>query len=135
MRNFFFLFLLLLLFRLLSRISCFFLGRPQLSYITTQVADVHNILSEGLTFAMKSYTRDIRKCLIAQMQPRTSTMEVKCEVSGHTPEFNLTLRSFDKLRIGAGIWTLHVTSESGDSSITFQLINITGNEISNQSYL
>lgn len=97
-----------------------------MSYITEQVTDVQEILTEGLTLAMKSYTRNIRKCLMTQVQPSTSTREVKCEVSGHAPWFKLTLSSFDESWIGKGVWTLHVVSEQGDSSITFHLVNSTG---------
>ncbi|XP_025102757.1 uncharacterized protein LOC112569239 [Pomacea canaliculata] len=62
--------------------------RPQLSYISKQVTDVQKVLTEGLTLAMRSYTRNIRKCLMTQVQPITSTREVKCEVSGHAPVSN-----------------------------------------------
>ncbi|XP_025102104.1 uncharacterized protein LOC112568822 [Pomacea canaliculata] len=100
---------------------------PQLSYITNQVSDLRRILDGGLTFAMKSYKGDVRKCLMAQVQPETMTKEVNCEVSGHAPKFTLTLRFVNKSWIGEGTWTVQVMSEMGPSSITFQLFNSTGN--------
>ncbi|XP_025100585.1 uncharacterized protein LOC112567916 [Pomacea canaliculata] len=99
---------------------------PQLSYMTSQIADLKTIQDGGMTFAMKSYTGDIRKCLMTQVQSRSSAREVKCDVRGHPPQFTLTLRPFNESWIGEGIWTLQVMNELGASSITFHLINNTG---------
>lgn len=102
------------------------LGPPQLSYMTSQIADLKTIQDGGMTFAMKSYTGDIRKCLMTQVQSRSSAREVKCDVRGHPPQLTLTLRPFNESWIGEGIWTLQVMNELGASSITFHLINTTG---------
>lgn len=103
--------------------------------MTTQVLNLKTILSEGLTIAMKSYTSEIRNCLMTQTQPLTSTREVNCEVKGLAPEFRLTVTFLNDSWIGEGIWTLLVISELGDSSITFQLFNNTGEDAYNFNYM
>ncbi|XP_025101377.1 uncharacterized protein LOC112568334 [Pomacea canaliculata] len=100
--------------------------RPQLSFITAEVPDVKRVLEGGMTFAMKSYTSDISRCLVNQEQPRTTMREVKCQIIGHAPNFTLTLDFVNNSGIGEGTWTLHVTSEDWNSSITFLINNNTG---------
>ncbi|XP_025099935.1 uncharacterized protein LOC112567459 [Pomacea canaliculata] len=104
------------------------LGRclPQFSHTETQVLSLVKVLEEGMTLGLKSYTSNIRKCHMNKLSPQPARSEVKCNLSGSAPDFNLTLLFPVESRIGEGIWTLHVITELGSANITFVLINNTG---------
>ncbi|XP_025099926.1 uncharacterized protein LOC112567452 [Pomacea canaliculata] len=96
---------------------------PELSPISKQVLDLARIVGEKITFRMKSYTSNIRKCRMTKMPPQPITKEVACSLSGSVPEFNLTLNLSTESWIGQGIWMLHVITEIGNSNISFGLID------------
>lgn len=60
---------------------------------------------------------------LASLHPQS--LELFCELSGKVPDFNLTLGFGDKSRITKGNWTLEVTNEQGNASISFVLCNTT----------
>ncbi|XP_025100801.1 uncharacterized protein LOC112568023 [Pomacea canaliculata] len=102
------------------------LGRclPKLSFFPAQVDTLTNI-PQGLTLGLKSYTSNITNCLMMQLHPEQTYINVTCTLKGQAPEFNLTLHFNEDPWIRQGNWTLHVTTEMGDTNITFELINVT----------
>ncbi|PVD27302.1 hypothetical protein C0Q70_12457 [Pomacea canaliculata] len=64
---------------------------------------------------------------LASLHPQS--LELFCELSGKVPDFNLTLGFGDnKSRITEGNWTLKVTNEQGNASISFVLCNTTAED-------
>ncbi|XP_025100584.1 uncharacterized protein LOC112567915 [Pomacea canaliculata] len=104
------------------------LGRclPQLSHIGSQLVALPKVLKEGLKLRLRSYTSDIRNCLVTKLPPQPTTKKVTCELSGRIPNFSLTMRFAGEMLIDEGIWILHAITELGFSNITFVLINNTG---------
>ncbi|XP_025100814.1 uncharacterized protein LOC112568032 isoform X2 [Pomacea canaliculata] len=93
----------------------------------SQVLDLTKFI--GLTFRLKSYTNNSIKCTMALASLHPQSLELFCELSGKVPDFNLTLGFGDnKSRITEGNWTLKVTNEQGNASISFVLCNTTAED-------
>ncbi|XP_025101768.1 uncharacterized protein LOC112568609 [Pomacea canaliculata] len=98
---------------------------PRFLPLSSEFLDLRRVLHKGLTLLLKSYTRNISKCLMTTLFLLSPSKEVACEVSGSVPDLNLTLHFAANSTIGGGIWTLHVLSELGFSNITIGLVNST----------
>ncbi|XP_025101767.1 uncharacterized protein LOC112568608 [Pomacea canaliculata] len=97
---------------------------PQLFYMSSQSVDLKGAAT-GLTLGLKSYTSDIKSCLMTSLHDQSIAREVICELSGSAPEFNLTLRVAKESWLEEGIWMLHVMTELGFSNITVNITNTT----------
>ncbi|XP_025100804.1 uncharacterized protein LOC112568027 [Pomacea canaliculata] len=97
---------------------------PQLFYVSSQSVDLTSV-ARGLTLGLKSYTSDIKSCLMTSLHDQSIAREVICELSGSAPEFNLTLLVANESWLEEGIWMLHVMTELGFSNITVNITNTT----------
>lgn len=82
-------------------------------------------VATGLTLGLKSYTSDIKSCLMTSLHDQSITREVICELSGSAPEFNLTFSVANESWLGEGVWMLRVITELGVSNITVNITNTT----------
>lgn len=108
------------------KLRVFFPGLQLFSDTITPVLDLTKVINEGLKFRLKSYTNNNITCKIETVSLHPNSLELICELSGSAPDFNLTVGFGDKqLRITEGNWTLKITHEQVNASITFMLVNKT----------
>lgn len=108
-----------------STFSAFLSGLPELFHTGYHLLALDRVLKEGLTFRMKSYTTNIKKCMMTKFPPQPIIKEVPCALQGRVPELRLFLSPAMVSWTDEGIWMLHAFTEMGDSNITFVLTNTT----------
>ncbi|XP_025101478.1 uncharacterized protein LOC112568396 [Pomacea canaliculata] len=98
---------------------------PELFHTGYHLLALDRVLQEGLTFRMRSYTTNIKKCMMTKFPPQPIIKQVPCALKGRVPELRLFLSPAMVSWTDEGIWMLHVFTEMGDSNITFVLTNTT----------